>query len=108
MRGTKMTNEPNRRNEALGRFRFLLNSATGHFKAGEDAVGLNDFSESMGALENVMNPGCCAGEPQICFQRLLPALRSMYSAVRNQDITDITDLLETVFIPLANEWAPEG
>lgn len=86
-----------RRTEEIGCFRKSLDDSVRHFTMGEDAAGLDDFLKSLEALTGILDSDNCPA-------RLSAALEALYSAVRNQDIIGITDLLEFSFIPLINEW----
>lgn len=106
MKGKTIMNEQVHRQEGFSRLKSSLSSTVSYFNMGEDTAGINGFSECMETLERLVDSGACGEEPQIC-SRLLPALKSLHSAVRNQDIIGITDLLEYTFIPLADEWLAE-
>lgn len=85
------------------RLQQILKSAVGYFRVGEDTEGMDSFRDAMKELELVVEGDRNLQQPQIDLNRLLPALRTLYFYMRNQDITGMTDCLENMVVPLADE-----
>lgn len=90
------------RNESLQEF---LRAAIGHFRNGEDILGIEDFLSGMDELKRVVEKDRNSQQPKIDMNQLLSAMRKLYFFIQNQDITGITDLLEDTFVSLTKEWA---
>lgn len=84
--------------------RDFLQTATGQFRTGDVAAGIESLINAMEKLENEVEIDRISRQPQIDLKQLLPAMRKLYFYIKNQDITGIADLLEDTFFPLAEEW----
>ena len=86
------------------RLRGLLQTASAQFQSGEDAEGIEGLLSAVSELEKLVENDHDSLQPQIDLSRLLPAVRTLYSYIKNRDIAGITDLLEDVFCPMTGEW----
>lgn len=82
----------------------FLRSASEHLRSGEDAQGIEDALSALLELEKLVEHDQNAQQPQIDMSQLLPAVKTLYDYIRNQDITGIGDLLEDVLCSMAGEW----
>lgn len=82
----------------------FLRSASAHLRSGEDAHGIEDALSAVLELEKLVEQDQDAQQPAIELAKLLPAVKTLYDYIRNQDITGIGDLLEDVLSPMAGEW----
>ena len=86
------------------RVRVLLRTVPAKLRGGKDDEGIEGLLSAVSELEKLVENDQESPRPQIDLGRLLPALRTLYSYIKNHDIAGITDLLEDVFYPMTGEW----
>lgn len=86
------------------RLRDLLQRVSAQLRSGEDAEGIEGLLSAMSELEKLLENDQNSLQPQIDLSRLLPAMKTLCSYMKNQDIAGIADLLEDVLYPMTGEW----
>ena len=86
------------------KLRGLLQTTSAQLRSGDDAKGIESLLSAMAELEKLVEEDQNSRMPRIGLGRLLPALRTLYDLIRNQDMAGIADLLEDVFCPMTGEW----
>ena len=85
----------------------LLNSlfsTVEHFRSCRDHWGMDGLLKSMDELEILL--ACCPHSAKMNrkMEEMLPHLQALHGCMRNQDITGMTDTLESRLYPLTKEW----
>ena len=86
------------------RLRDLLQRVSAQLRSGEDAEGIEGLLSALSELEKLLENDQNSLQPQIDLSRLLPAMKTLCSYMKNQDIAGIADLLEDVLYPMTEEW----
>lgn len=86
------------------RLRGFLQTTSAQLRSGEDAEGIEGLLSAVSELEELVENDQNSLKPQIDLSRLLPAVKTLYSYMKNQDIAGISDLLEDAFTPMTGEW----
>lgn len=82
----------------------FLQAASTELQEGRDAEGIKSLLSALSELEQIVENDQNSLRPQIDWSRLLPAAKTLYFYIKNQDITGIIDLINDAFCPMAEEW----
>lgn len=82
----------------------VLQTASTELQEGRDAEGINSLLSALSELEQCVENDQTSLQPQIDWNRLLPAAKTLHFYMKNQDIAGIIDLINDAFCPMAEEW----
>jgi len=86
----------------------LLSEVKKSWRVGNDQKGLQDFSQSIQKLKNIVNIHLSLeNKPLIRFKELKQILEYLHLLLMNKDIIGITDTIEFQLIPLIQDWEVE-
>lgn len=90
----------------IKRLQNSLLSSVEHFRSGEDSSALDSFQYFIEDLETITDACQHLGETDTT-EEALPAIRTLYTYIQNQDITGIADIMEYEIYPMTIRWLEE-
>jgi hypothetical protein len=90
--------------EKLIEYQRALLFSVESFRNGEDHVGLDALLAGMEYLDDLLEVYLSLGKPEAITDEILSALKNLYDAMQNRDITGMTDILEFEIEPVTKKW----